>query len=116
MLFKCNLYRYAVGFQKLKDDGKMGMLREMYKSWPFFRVTMDLIEMVLAKADPKVAEYYEKVLVEPSLHEFGGRVRFHSTLHHVIVVRQSTVQLMTASMLHIKRGKQSADAILGTQA
>ena len=65
----------AEGFQKLKDDGKMGMLREMYKSWPFFRVTMDLIEMVLAKADPKVAEYYEKVLVEPGLHGFGGTLR-----------------------------------------
>ena len=36
-------------FEALKADGKMPMLREMYKTWPFFRVTMDLIEMVLAK-------------------------------------------------------------------
>jgi len=65
----------AEGFQQLKDQGKLPMLREMYKSWPFFRVTMDLIEMVLAKADPKVAEYYEQVLVQPSLHDFGGTLR-----------------------------------------
>ena len=65
----------AEGFQKLKDDGKLPMLRAMYKDWPFFRVTMDLIEMVLAKADFNVAEYYEKVLVEPGLHAFGATLR-----------------------------------------
>ena len=30
-------------------------LREMYRSWPFFRVTLDLMEMVLAKADSRIA-------------------------------------------------------------
>ena len=74
----------AEGFQKMKDDGKLPMLREMYKTWPFFRVTMDLIEMVLAKADAKVAEYYEKVLVEPSLHAFGKTLR--DRLEHTIAV------------------------------
>mmetsp|Transcript_17993 Transcript_17993/g.44651 ORF Transcript_17993/g.44651 Transcript_17993/m.44651 type:complete len:999 (+) Transcript_17993:195-3191(+) len=65
----------AEAFQALKDDGKLPVLREMYQTWPFFRVTMDLIEMVLAKADPKVAAYYEKVLVEPELHAFGKGLR-----------------------------------------
>ena len=27
----------------------------MYRDWPFFRSTLDLIEMVLAKADPRIA-------------------------------------------------------------
>lgn len=28
----------------------------MYKEWPFFSVTLDMIEMVFAKADPRVAQ------------------------------------------------------------
>jgi len=47
----------------------------MYRNWPFFEVTIDLVEMVLAKADPVVVEYYERALVDPSLHEFGSRLR-----------------------------------------
>ena len=34
------------------DDGKLETLQEMYKTWPFFSVTMDMIEMVFAKASP----------------------------------------------------------------
>ena len=65
----------AEAFQQMKNDGKLGTLRAMYQGWPFFKVTMDLIEMVLAKADPAVAAYYEKELVEPSLHAFGAQLR-----------------------------------------
>ena len=28
------------------DDGKLGLLQEMYASWPFFSVTLDMVEMV----------------------------------------------------------------------
>ena len=35
--------------QALIDDGKLEMLQEMYRTWPFFSVTMDMIEMVFAK-------------------------------------------------------------------
>ena len=38
------------------DDGKLGLLQEMYATWPFFSVTLDMIEMVFAKADPRVAQ------------------------------------------------------------
>ena len=65
----------AEGFQRVKEQGKLETLREMYKTWPFFRVTMDLIEMVLAKADPTVARLYEKELVEEQYHGFGEQLR-----------------------------------------
>ena len=38
-------------------------LAAMYAQWPFFRSTLDLIEMVLAKADARIAAHYEAVLV-----------------------------------------------------
>ncbi len=48
-------------------QGRLDLLREMYGSWPFFRATLDLVEMVLAKADPAIVRYYSKTLVDPSL-------------------------------------------------
>jgi len=47
----------------------------MYREWPFFKVTLDMVEMVLAKADPRITVLYERELVKPELHEFGGRLR-----------------------------------------
>jgi phosphoenolpyruvate carboxylase len=41
--------------QKMVDNGKLGLLKEMYEEWPFFAVTLDMLEMVFAKADPRVA-------------------------------------------------------------
>ena len=49
--------------------------KEMYRGWRFFRSTMDLIEMVLAKADERVARYYDQVLVPEDLEPLGDRLR-----------------------------------------
>jgi phosphoenolpyruvate carboxylase len=39
------------------------------------QVTLDMIEMVFAKADPRVSLLYEEHLCEPELHSFGDEVR-----------------------------------------
>ncbi len=51
------------------------VLQTMYRQWPFFKVTLDMVEMVLAKADPRITMMYERELVDPSLHEFGAHLR-----------------------------------------
>ena len=51
------------------------MLKEMHNAWPFFRVTIDLIEMVFAKGDPGIAALYDKLLVSEELWPFGERLR-----------------------------------------
>jgi phosphoenolpyruvate carboxylase len=43
-------------------------MQTMYNEWPFFQVTIDLIEMVFAKADPRVAQMYDRLLVSPRPH------------------------------------------------
>nr|AXQ06467.1 phosphoenolpyruvate carboxylase [Selenicereus undatus] len=58
-----------------KDIRNLNMLREMYNMWPFFRVTIDLIEMVFAKGDPEIAALYDKLLVSEELQSFGERLR-----------------------------------------
>ncbi|CAL9055084.1 phosphoenolpyruvate carboxylase 2-like [Musa acuminata AAA Group] len=58
-----------------KDIRNLQMLKEMYKEWPFFRVTIDLVEMVFAKGDPGIAAIYDKLLVSEALWPFGERLR-----------------------------------------
>jgi len=49
------------------DGGNLETLQEMYKEWPFFRSTVELLEMVLAKTSKRIAAYYEKLLVPEDL-------------------------------------------------
>ncbi|XP_058780066.1 phosphoenolpyruvate carboxylase 2-like [Vicia villosa] len=58
-----------------KDPKNLQMLQDMYNQWPFFRVTIDLVEMVFAKGDPGIASLYDKLLVSPELCPFGERLR-----------------------------------------
>ncbi|KAF4354328.1 hypothetical protein F8388_022990 [Cannabis sativa] len=58
-----------------KDVKNLHMLQEMYNQWPFFRVTIDLVEMVFAKGDPGIAALYDKLLVSDDLWSFGEKLR-----------------------------------------
>jgi phosphoenolpyruvate carboxylase len=53
-------------------DGKLPLLHEMYDQWPFFRGMLDLVEMVMAKADPRVTRMYDTKLVRPELQVSAG--------------------------------------------
>ncbi len=61
--------------QAALDDNKEEQLREMQAQWPFFESTIDLIEMVLAKADPNVAKLYDRKLVDKDLLPLGKSLR-----------------------------------------
>ena len=47
----------------------------MLKEWPFFSSFVDLLEMVVGKADSKICEHYEKQLVAENLHPLGQTMR-----------------------------------------
>lgn len=36
----------------------------MYDSWPFFKGLLDLVEMVMAKADPRITALYDSRLTD----------------------------------------------------
>jgi phosphoenolpyruvate carboxylase len=62
----------------LKHAEKQGFLDEltrMYKEFRFFRSTLDLVEMVLAKSDPRIAAHYEERLVPENLRVLGTDLR-----------------------------------------
>jgi len=50
-------------------------LREMIEQWPFFYFFMDMLDMVLAKADVRVAEYYDECLASADVLELGKALR-----------------------------------------
>lgn len=54
------------------EEGRLPQLRQMYREWPFFHSTVDLIEMVLAKASPEIAARYDAHLVPEPLRPTGA--------------------------------------------
>lgn len=57
-------------------QGHKGELQQMYEEWPFFAATIDLIEMILAKADMRIAALYDDVLVsDPAGKKLGIELR-----------------------------------------
>ncbi len=59
---------YGVG-RALQSFADQGLLREMAVSWPFFRTTLDNMEMVLAKSDMAIARRYADLVEDRSVAE-----------------------------------------------
>ncbi|MFY0992513.1 phosphoenolpyruvate carboxylase [Halomonas sp. C05BenzN] len=73
--------------RRLEEEGGLEVLREMRDQWPFFGTYLDMLEMLLAKADVSIAAYYENRLVdEPALKALGEKLRGRfSRLHEVLL-------------------------------
>ncbi len=65
-----------VALEEAARNDRLPVLREMMQGWPFFRTYVDMLEMVLAKSDLRIASYYEQTLVEDdSLKRLGESLR-----------------------------------------
>ena len=51
------------------------VLKEMINEWPFFQTQIDMLEMVLSKADPYISAQYDRSLVPPELQSIGDDFR-----------------------------------------
>ncbi|WP_152521809.1 MULTISPECIES: phosphoenolpyruvate carboxylase [Alcanivorax] len=60
-----------------EDPGQSALVREMAEHWPFFQGVVDMLEMVLAKADLNVAAWYEQRLAggDAGLEALGQSLR-----------------------------------------
>ena len=54
----------------------------MRQDWYFFRSFIDLIEMVLVKSEPRIAQYYDAMLTDEALSSVGDRI--HESLKRTI--------------------------------
>ena len=57
---------YGVG-QGLTDFDDLVLLREMDEAWPFFRTTLDNLEMILAKTDMTIASRYSELVEDRTM-------------------------------------------------
>ncbi|KAI3719929.1 hypothetical protein L6452_20835 [Arctium lappa] len=78
----------GAGLKGVCDMGHADELRAAYKEWPFFQSTLDLIEMVLGKADVPIVKHYDEVLVSESRRGLGDQLRneLMTTEKYVLVV------------------------------
>ena len=51
------------------------LVQEMIRDWPFFSTQIDMLEMVLIKGDPRIARYYDQMLVPDRLRPLGVSLR-----------------------------------------
>lgn len=83
---------YGVG-QALGSFQDMPLLREMLAAWPFFRTTMNNLEMVLSKSDMAIAAGYATLVDDRRLaHNIFGRIRdtWFSTQESVLAITEQS--------------------------
>lgn len=79
-----------------KDD-----LVAMYTTWPFFQSTLDLVDMVLSKAEPTIANRYNELLVPPEYQSMGKDLiaLYHKTVDSVLQLSNHKVLQETNPIL-----------------
>jgi phosphoenolpyruvate carboxylase len=83
---------YGVG-QALTAVDDTALLREMLEAWPFFRATMDNLEMVLSKSDMSIAARYATLVQDRSLaDQIFNRIRdaWHVTQERLLTITQQS--------------------------
>ena len=48
----------------------------MERNWPFFNSMLDMLDMVISKADPDISKIYEEYLADEELKRVGKKLRF----------------------------------------
>ena len=66
---------WETALSKALERGEGELLGQMREQWPFFRTRIDMLEMVLAKADADIAQSYDERLVEADLLPLGAQLR-----------------------------------------
>jgi phosphoenolpyruvate carboxylase len=80
---------YGVG-EGLDACQDLELLREMDEAWPFFRTTLDKLEMLLAKTDMTIASRYSGLVEDRTMREaIFGRIRdaWHRTNERLLEIR-----------------------------
>ncbi|WP_423910948.1 phosphoenolpyruvate carboxylase [Candidatus Spongiihabitans sp.] len=81
--------------QHAVDNGNKDTLMEMEQNWPFFKATLNAIEMVFSKSNPNISAIYDERLVRKELQYFGQNLRekFHQTVGLLLDITQHKIPL-----------------------
>lgn len=85
-------------FRAVFDTPDEAMLNDMREHWPFFKTLIDMLEMVVAKGDVRIARYYDQVLVPEALRPLGRelRERFRHTIACINRIKQQDKLLQSS--------------------
>lgn len=83
------------------EEGDLPLVQLMAGQWPYFASIIDMLEMVLAKAEPQVSEYYEQRLVGETMQAVGDqlRTRLANVIDAVNTVRGSEKLLQGSAVI-----------------
>jgi phosphoenolpyruvate carboxylase len=83
---------------RAEQSGALPELQTMLREWPFFAALVDLLEMVLAKAEPDIAQTYDAFLVPDELKPLGESLRDDLRKTRAAVLRlRGTRELLEAN-------------------
>ena len=84
------------------DQGQKPLLDEMLQQWPYFQTLIDMLEMVLSKADSHIALYYEAHLTQDeNLKVLGAelRQRLHDAVQTLLAMKGESKLLSSNDVL-----------------
>ena len=91
----------GAALQKEIDNRGLDLILDMQANWPFFETRISMLEMVFAKSDLKISEYYDKRLVDKNLLRFGEQLRESLKEDIATILKISGKQYLMESMPEI---------------
>ena len=90
---------YAAGtglVHLIKKEGSLSLLQQMYKEWPFFRSTIDNLQMALTKADLMTAKNYTSMVEDKTIADriFGAIEKEYTETKEAILQITDQEELM----------------------
>ncbi len=92
----------GAALNQVLDQGQRATLDEMFAEWPYFQTLIDMLEMVLSKADRHVALYYESHLTQDEDLKVLGeelRQRLHDAIQTLLTLKGESKLLSSNGVL-----------------
>jgi phosphoenolpyruvate carboxylase len=74
-------------------DSHPAVMKDMHTNWPWFRTLIDLLDLICAKSEPRIAQNYDhQLLRDANSIELGNDIRqkFEQTKHAVLALSGAT--------------------------
>ncbi len=88
--------------QHAVDNDKKAILLDMEQNWPFFKATLNAIEMVFSKSNANISAIYDERLVREELQYFGQTLRekYHRTVSLLLDITEHQIPLENEPVVH----------------
>ncbi|MRI58184.1 MAG: phosphoenolpyruvate carboxylase [Epsilonproteobacteria bacterium] len=84
-------YGVGSGLEAAKERYDLSALKELYAHCPFFKTTIDNIELILTKVDLNIAKLYNQFVHDPAIaHKIFTKIQdeFEKTKTHILAIKE----------------------------